>query len=153
MHSVDNSSRLIIGLDAPCGTGKTFLLSTLLAAVRSNRKVALGTATRALQQTCCPMGRHCIVGARFHLPSKMTQHAASHNGTELQCSFASANWVVIDEVTMANRRVYEAVDHTFRDIREDDRPFGGIMMVLAGDWRQILPDVRGRGRPKLWMPA
>ena len=50
---------------------------------------------------------------------------------------------------MAHRRVYEAVDRTLRDIRETERPFGGITFVLAGDWRQILPVVRKGGRPEI----
>ena len=50
---------------------------------------------------------------------------------------------------MAHRHVYEAVDRTLRDIRETDRPFGGITVVLAGDWRQILPVVRKGARPEI----
>ena len=50
---------------------------------------------------------------------------------------------------MVDRRVYEAVDRTFRDIRETDKPFGGITVVFAGDWQQILPVVRKGGRPEI----
>ena len=42
---------------------------------------------------------------------------------------------------MQNRHIFEAVDRTFHDIREDDRPFGGIVMCFCGDFRQILPVV------------
>ena len=31
------------------------------------------------------------------------------------------------------------VDRTLQDIRDDKRPFGGITVVLGGDFRQILP--------------
>ena len=34
--------------------------------------------------------------------------------------------LVIDEVTMCHRHVYEAIDRTLRDIRIDERPFGGL---------------------------
>lgn len=149
MHSVDNSSGHVIGLDAPSGTGKTFLLSTLLAAVRSNRKVALATATSGIAATLLPNGRtlHSRCKVPLNIQDDSTCSITKQDSTaELirQCHL-----VVIDEVTMANRRVYEAVDRTFRDIREDDTPFGGITMVLAGDWRQILPVVHRGGRPEI----
>ena len=91
MHSVDNSSGHIIGLDAPRGNGKTFLLSTLLAAVRANRKVALATAPSGIAATLLPNGRALHSRCKgFHSTSKMTQHATSQNDTVLQNSFASA---------------------------------------------------------------
>ncbi len=40
---------------------------------------------------------------------------------------------------MQNRYVFEVVDCTFRDVHEDDRLFGGVVMCFCGDFRQILP--------------
>ena len=42
---------------------------------------------------------------------------------------------------MQHRHVFEAVDCTFRDIRQDDRLFGGIVMCFCADFRQTLPIV------------
>lgn len=50
--------------------------------------------------------------------------------------------IVWDEITMQHRHAAEAVDRTLRDIRDDDRPFGGIPVVFGGDFQQILPVVR-----------
>ena len=36
-----------------------------------------------------------------------------------------------------------------RDIREKDVLFGGLTVLFAGDWRQILPVVRHGGRPQI----
>lgn len=51
MQSVDSGSGHIIGLNTYGGIGKTFLLTTLLAAVRSNRKIVLATATSGIAAT------------------------------------------------------------------------------------------------------
>ncbi|XP_026436147.1 ATP-dependent DNA helicase PIF7-like [Papaver somniferum] len=40
----------------------------------------------------------------------------------------------------------EAVDRLLRDIRSDDRHFGGVTIVLGGDFRQTLPMVSNAGR-------
>ena len=34
---------------------------------------------------------------------------------------------------------FEAVDKTFRDITQVDKPFGGKIFVFGGDFHQILP--------------
>ena len=43
---------------------------------------------------------------------------------------------------MCHRYVFDAVSRTLCDIMHDERPFGGIVTLLAGDFRQILPVVR-----------
>ena len=44
---------------------------------------------------------------------------------------------------MLHRSCFEAVDKTLRDItRKDDIPFGGIPVLLSGDFRQMMPVVR-----------
>jgi hypothetical protein len=42
---------------------------------------------------------------------------------------------------MQDRLCQEAVDLTFKDIRNNDKPFGGIPIVFGGDFQQILPVV------------
>ncbi|KAK8933828.1 hypothetical protein KSP39_PZI015390 [Platanthera zijinensis] len=42
---------------------------------------------------------------------------------------------------MADRKALEAVDRSFRDATNISRPFGGKIMILGGDFRQVLPVV------------
>ncbi|GFR70913.1 ATP-dependent DNA helicase PIF1 [Elysia marginata] len=58
-----------------------------------------------------------------------------------------ANFIVIDEVSMGQKFVLEALDRSLQDIRNCLRPFGGITVLFAGDWRQVLPVVRHGSRP------
>lgn len=53
--------------------------------------------------------------------------------------FRKTKLIIWDEVPMQHRYYVEAVDCTLQDIRDDRRPFGGITVVLGGDFRQILP--------------
>ena len=46
---------------------------------------------------------------------------------------------------MMSRYVYEAVDRTFRDITGIEVPFGGKLIVLGGDFRQVLPVIPHAG--------
>ena len=42
---------------------------------------------------------------------------------------------------MAHRFTFEAVNRSFRDIIQIDKPFGGIIFIMGRDFRQILPVV------------
>jgi ATP-dependent DNA helicase PIF1 len=53
--------------------------------------------------------------------------------------------LIIDEVSMLSGTVLDAVDKVCRQVRGNDHPFGGMQVVLVGDFFQ-LPPVAGRGR-------
>ena len=55
--------------------------------------------------------------------------------------FRMCKLLIIDEVTMGDRFNFEALDRSLQDIRKDKRMFGGLTVLFAGDWRQILPVV------------
>ncbi|PIA60482.1 hypothetical protein AQUCO_00300169v1 [Aquilegia coerulea] len=52
--------------------------------------------------------------------------------------FKRAKLIIWDEVPMQHRLCVEAVDRTLRDIREIKEPFGGVTVVLGGDFKQTL---------------
>ncbi|XP_028094396.1 uncharacterized protein LOC114294463 [Camellia sinensis] len=52
--------------------------------------------------------------------------------------FKETKLIIWDKVPMQHRHCVEAVDHTLRDICDSEKPFGGITVVLGGDFRQIL---------------
>ena len=64
----------------------------------------------------------------------------------------AAKLIIWDEAPMMHRWCFEAVDRSMRDIMSKNdplnefRPFGGMTVVLGGDFRQILPVVRKETR-------
>ena len=42
-----------------------------------------------------------------------------------------------------HRDLLSVVDRTLRWIKKNDEPFGGVIVVLGGDWKQLLPVVKG----------
>ena len=144
--SVENNLGKVFSLNAGGGTGKTFTTQLILKAVRAAGKVALATATSGIAAQLLDGGR--TVHSRFKVPIKMDKDK-SHT-----CNFDSqtrevmkvASLIVIDEVTMGNREVFECVDLSLRNLMLDlklegreNQLFGGITVLLSGDWRQILP--------------
>jgi hypothetical protein len=57
--------------------------------------------------------------------------------------------IIWDEALMLNRNTFEAVDRCLRDIRRDDRLFGGVTVVFGGDYQQILPVITRATQPDI----
>lgn len=47
--------------------------------------------------------------------------------------------LIIDEVSMLNADIFDKSEWIARQVRENDEPFGGIQLILAGDFYQIPP--------------
>ncbi len=147
INSVNNRTGEIIALEAPGGSGKTFLTTTVLAKVRSEGEIGLGTAISGIAATLLPNGR--TLHARCKVPVEGLNEHSYCNISKRDATaelIRKAVLLVVDEVTMAKKEVFEAVDRTFQEIRGNTLPFGGITTVLPGDWKQILPVVRHGGK-------
>jgi hypothetical protein len=90
----------------------------------------------------------------------MIPHPIKHNdestcdikqGTDLAALLNKTSLIIWDEAYMAHRDCFEALDKSLCDIlrcrneNSDRMPFGGMTIVLGGDFRHILPVVpKGR---------
>jgi hypothetical protein len=165
MKALENGEQLLLFIDARGGTGKTFVLNALLAAVRclesnNHGSVALATGTTGIASNLLLLGR------TFHsrLKAPLSPHEDSVCNIDAQSTLADlirlARIIIVDEAPMLHRYIIEALDRTLRDLMNNDKPFGGKSVVLSGDFRQCLPIVphAGRGsivdaslkRSKLW---
>ncbi|XP_016195169.1 uncharacterized protein LOC107636158 [Arachis ipaensis] len=70
-----------------------------------------------------------------------------------------ADLIIWDEAPMTNKLAFEALDRTLRDImvsvsdRNKDLPFGGKVVVLGGDFRQVLPVIPKGSRAEIVMAS
>ena len=144
LHAVNSGSGGLFFLDAPGGTGKTFVTELLLAKVRQQGKIALAVASSGIAANLLPGGR--TAHSTFKLPLDMaaievpTCNIAKGSGPGevlRQCSL-----IVWDECTMSHKGALEAVERTLRDIHESPALMGKVTVVLSGDFRQILPVVK-----------
>jgi hypothetical protein len=60
-----------------------------------------------------------------------------------------ADLIIWDEIGMQHKFGPEAVDRTLRDVRQCEKPFGGITTVVGGDLKQILPVVPKGSREQI----
>ena len=136
-------------IQAAGGCGKTMLINAVLDEVRSMKKegcVALATATTGKAALHLSKGR--TFHSRFKAPLILSEDCRLRIplGTELAKLIAMALIIVIDEATMLNNLLLQALDECLRDIMQTDEPFGGKVLVLCGDFRQTLPVIPGASR-------
>ena len=55
--------------------------------------------------------------------------------------------LIIDEISMVRADLLDAVDMTLRRYRRNDRPFGGVQLLMIGDGQQLSPVVKENERP------
>ena len=147
--AVDSSIGGVYFLDAPGGTGKTFVMNCLLAYVRQNNDIALAVASSGIAATLLKLGR--TAHSLFKLPIPCDE-ASTCNITPRSATaelIRRTKLIVWDEAPMSHRYLFDAVNRTLCDIMKNDKPFGGIVTLLAGDFRQILPVVRMGRRPDI----
>ena len=131
------------------GTGKTYLWNRIVGYLRGHKKIVLTVASSGVAAPLLPGGR--TTHSRFKIPCEVEDDMICDvsRGTMLSELIELTSLIIWDEALMANRKCFEALDRTLRDIEKvkkpeaTDIPFGGKVVVLGGDLRQILPVVEG----------
>lgn len=128
-------------LDAPGGTGKTFLISLILAKVRSQGNIALAIASSGIAATLLDGGRTAHSALKLPLNIQTNENAVcnikKHSG--MAKVLQKCHIIVWDECTMAHKHSLEALNRTLKDLNGNERLFGGAIILLSGDFRQTLP--------------
>ena len=141
VHSVQNQSGNLYFLDAPGGTGKTFLLNLIPAFVRKTNHIALAVASSGIAATLLQGGK--TAHSTFKLPLKLQQIEMPTCNIKKRSALAEllkqTSLIIWDECTMSHKRAFKALDRTLQDIRNNASVMGGITVVMSGDFRQILP--------------
>ena len=149
MSHVDEDRPGVFFVDGPGGTGKTFLYKALLAQVRSRGLIALATASSGAAANNMPGGR--TAHSRFKIPITLDNNSMCTIKKQSGAAeiLRLATLIIWDEASMAKRQGIEAVDRTLQDIIGVKLPFGGKIMVMGGDFRQVLPVIKRGTRAQI----
>jgi ATP-dependent DNA helicase PIF1 len=141
MKAVDAGNGGLFFLDAPGGTGKTFLLSLILASIRARFDIAVAVASSGIAATLLEGCRTAHSALKLPLNLQTVEQPTCNiaKNSAMAKVLVAAKIIIWDECTMAHKRALEALDRTLKDLRKDLRCFGGVMILLSGDFRQTLP--------------
>lgn len=124
------------------GTGKSALVREIYRAFQKQRKrvqvVAL-TGCAAVLLGCKARTVHSFAGIGLgngtieeNVDRVVKNYVKCRNWRQLDV-------LIVDEVSMMSRKLFEMLDAIARRTRRSDRPFGGLQVIFSGDFFQIRP--------------
>lgn len=132
-------------LTGPAGAGKTYVLNEFIKQARAQGKVVAVTATTGLAAT--HLSGNTIhswsgIGINDTLPKTFFEFLPKSRYDTI----GNTDVLIIDEISMMHDYRLDMVDAVTRRVRGKDEPFGGLQVILCGDFFQ-LPPVSRHGEP------
>jgi ATP-dependent DNA helicase PIF1 len=125
-------------LSGPAGSGKTYVLNQFIKHAKKAGKHVSVTATTGLAAT--HLGGSTIhswsgIGIHDQLPKYFFKDLRKGRADTIR----KTDVLIIDEVSMLHDYRLDMVDQIIRQVREVDAPFGGLQVILCGDFFQLPP--------------
>ncbi|WP_245454125.1 ATP-dependent DNA helicase [Aquabacter cavernae] len=117
------------------GTGKTTFLHDLRKEPRGRQVFLAPTGVAALQ-----LGGQTI-HSFFGIPPRILNPDEVKPRVQVRRLLKKLDRLVIDEISMVRADLLDTVDRSMRIARDRDEPFGGVQVVLVGDFLQLPPVV------------
>ncbi len=125
-------------LTGAAGTGKTYVLRKFIDRAKKRGKNVAVTATTGLAATHLNGTTiHAWSGMGVH--HEIDKHFLQKLSKQRQELIRRADILVIDEISMLHDFRLDIVEEITRYIRENNEPFGGLQIILSGDFFQLPP--------------
>ncbi len=130
-------------LTGPAGSGKTYLLNQYIQYLKENRIPVGITASTGIAST--HMGGTTIhswsgIGIRDVLHEKDISDLMKRQ--YLRNRFKKTRVLIIDEISMLHAHRLDLVDAICRVFKQNSIPFGGMQIIMCGDFFQLPPVVK-----------
>ncbi len=142
LQAIANGDNVFITGSA--GTGKSYLLK-LIKDIYNPYGFALAASTgiAAVQIGGVTIHSWAGIGKGDAPREQIIEHLDSFKGSKQRKQMRAARILAIDEVSMISADTFELLDYVLRYVRRVDAPFGGIQLILLGDFLQLPPISQG----------
>ena len=119
------------------GTGKSFLLKRIIGTLPPETTFATASTGAA---ACLIGGTTLHAFAGIGTGNGTLQHCIGMASRERRAvSWRKCQCLIIDEISMIDGIFFDKLEGVARAVRKNRRPFGGIQLVLCGDFLQLPP--------------
>ncbi|XP_060087615.1 ATP-dependent DNA helicase PIF1 [Heteronotia binoei] len=133
------------------GTGKSYLLKKIMASLPPNSTYA----TASTGVAACQIGGttlHAFAGVGSgKAPLHQCIELAQRSGVRLQ--WLNCQHLIIDEISMVAGEFFDKLEAVARTVRKCENPFGGIQLIICGDFLQLPPVSKGTEQAKFCFQA
>ncbi|CAB5383390.1 unnamed protein product [Rhizophagus irregularis] len=124
------------------GTGKSFLLQKIITALKTRHRPSSVAITATTGISAVDIGVTTLhyfagIGIGREPQEKLLSNIIKSNA-------ASERWqavchLIIDEISMLDAELFDKLEWLARQLKKNPAPFGGIQLILAGDFSQLPP--------------
>ncbi|KAJ7410106.1 ATP-dependent DNA helicase PIF1 [Willisornis vidua] len=133
------------------GTGKSFLLKRIVGSLPPN----ITYATASTGVAACHIGGttlHAFAGiGSGKAPLEQCIQLAERPGVRQH--WLACQHLIIDEISMVDGKFFDRLEAVARAVRKQDEPFGGIQLIICGDFLQLPPVCKANEETKFCFQA
>ncbi|KMQ95402.1 atp-dependent dna helicase pif1-like protein [Lasius niger] len=112
-----------------------------MSVIRGRNEIILPCASTGIAATLLKGGRTYHSLFKLSIPIDDGAKSNIRGNSQAARELINAKLIIWDEVSMTVGHALTAVDKLFKDLMKNTRPFGGKVILFAGDFRQNLPVV------------
>jgi hypothetical protein len=150
LSSVENDRGGMFMINGHGGTGKTFLYNVICSKLRSDGTIVLCIASSGIAALLLPGGRTAHSMFKIPIDNLSADSICSIPKNSMRADLMRVvKCIIWDEIVPQHRYAIEALDRTLRDLRDNNEPFGGLTLLIGGDFQQTLPVVPKGSREQI----
>ncbi|XID75812.1 AAA family ATPase [Alkanindiges sp. WGS2144] len=127
-------------LTGSAGAGKTYTLNQYIEYLKARKVPVAVTASTGIAATHMNgMTIHTWTG--IGIKDQLTEHDLKKlkERKYLRDHIEKAKVLIIDEISMLHARQFDLINQVLKYFKDDDKPFGGMQIIVAGDFFQLPP--------------
>ena len=127
-------------LTGSAGTGKTFVLNQYITYLKERKvpvAITASTGIAATHMNGMTIHSWAGIGVKDHLTR--ANLVSMRSKKYLKDHLEKVKVLIIDEVSMLHKNQLNLVDTVLKYFKDNENPFGGIQVVLCGDFFQLPP--------------
>lgn len=132
------NSRVNVFFTGSAGTGKSVILRRIIEMLPAG-STYITAATGVAASQIGGITLHAFCGFRYEnsTAEQCLQQVLRHSHMVKQ--WKQCAYLIIDEISMIDCDFFEILEYVARAVRNNDRPFGGIQLIITGDFFQLPP--------------
>lgn len=134
-------SRMVRGesifLTGPAGTGKTSVIRMFTRNYSDQKTIAVtsSTGTSALLMNGTTLHSYTGIGLGKSSAESLIENIRKKG--HISKRWRNLQVLIIDEISMISPDLFDKLEHIARIIRNNSEPFGGIQLIISGDFCQL----------------
>ena len=135
LNSIVNGQNIF--LTGRAGSGKTLIIKLFYNKYKTRKHIGVTSTTGTSAILINGSTLHSYLGIGLGTGSVEILYMNIKNRSYILKRWIELEVLIIDEVSMLSPHLFDKLEQLARVIRKNDRPFGGIQLVLTGDFLQL----------------